>query len=42
VAHASTPAISSAGILAAICGSLPVDGLPRLFLGATFIDFFII
>jgi hypothetical protein len=26
---------------AAICGSLPVDGLPRLFLCATFIDFFI-
>jgi hypothetical protein len=41
-AQASTCAISSAGIRAAICGSLPVAGRPRLFLGATFIDFFII
>ena len=33
-------AISSAGILAATCGSLPVAGRPRLFFGATFIDCF--
>jgi hypothetical protein len=42
VAQASTSAISAGGILAAICGSFPVGGLPRRFLGETFIDFFII
>jgi len=35
-------AATAGGILAAICGSLPVEGLPRPFLCATFIDFFII
>jgi hypothetical protein len=40
-AQASTLAIDPAGILATIWGSLPVGGRP-LFLGITFIDFFII
>ena len=40
-AHASTSAIIAAGILDVTCGSFPVAGRPRLFLGDTFIDFFI-
>jgi hypothetical protein len=40
-AHDSTCAMSSFGIRAVTCGSLPVGGLPR-FLGVTLIDLAII
>jgi len=41
-AQVSTSAISAGGMRAATCGSFPVAGRPRLFLGATLIDFFMI
>jgi hypothetical protein len=41
-AQASTSAIIASGILCVTCGSLPVAGRPRVFLGGTFIDFFMI
>ena len=40
-AQASTSAINTAGIRDVTCGSRPVAGRPRFFLGVTFIGFLI-